>query len=72
MTCIQIPGGILCVQPTFKPGDPAPEGYINWHEWAAVQHTAGLRQKKCPACLRWKYPQEMHDVADVCNKCSTA
>ena len=26
MTCIQIPGGIVCVQPTFKAGDTAPTG----------------------------------------------
>lgn len=70
MTCIEIPGGIVCVQPAFKPGDPAPDGYLAWHEWAEVQHKAGLRQTKCSACLRWKYPQEMNDM-DVCNKCAT-
>ena len=59
MTCIQIDGGIVCVQPEFKPGDQAPDGYLAWHEWAEVQHKAGLRQKECAKCGRWKYPQEL-------------
>jgi len=48
--CIKIDGGILCVQPGFKPGDQAPSGYLAWHEWAEVQHKAGLRQKQCGRC----------------------
>lgn len=68
MTCIRFNGGIVCVQPTFKAGDPAPEGYLAWHEWAEVQHRAGLRQKICQRCWTWKFPQEMS--ADVCNKCA--
>jgi len=46
------------VTPDFKPGDPRPEGYLAWHEWARVQHRAGLRQRQCPVCLRWRFPQE--------------
>lgn len=69
MTCIEIPGGIMCVQPTFKAGDPAPTGYLAWMEWAEVQHKAGLRQKKCKQCWLWKFPQEMTDTA-VCKKCA--
>ena len=58
-----------------------------WHEWAEVQHKAGLRQKECGRCGRWKYPQELSDQHDrleaqsrkgpvtvitpVCNKCAT-
>ncbi len=42
-----------------QPGDQAPEGYIQWHAWAEVQHKAGLRQKECGKCGRWKYPQEL-------------
>jgi hypothetical protein len=42
----------------FKPGDPAPTGYIAWHEWAAAQHEGGLRQRRCPGCGRWRFPQE--------------
>jgi len=45
----------------YKPGDPAPEGYCEWHAWAEVQHKAGLRQKQCAHCLKWKYPQELSD-----------
>ena len=51
----------LLTQPTFKPGDLPPEGYLAWHEWAAVQHKAGLRQRECGKCGRWKYPQELSD-----------
>ena len=86
MPCIQIDGGIVCVQPEFKPGDQAPEGYLAWHEWAEVQHKAGLRQKECGRCGKWKYPQELSSKIDrhemqrrkgpvtveavVCNKCA--
>ena len=86
MTCIQIPGGVMCVQQEFKPGDQAPEGYLAWHEWAEVQHNAGLRQKECGRCGKWKFPQELSDkidryearsrngpvtlVALVCNNCA--
>ena len=69
MTCIQIPGGIVCVQPKFKAGDPAPEGYLAWHDWAEVQHKAGMRQKRCGCCGKWKFQQEMSDTA-VCNMCA--
>ena len=52
--------GLVCllVMPKYKPGDPAPEGYLQWHEWASVQHKAGLRQRWCPVCGKWFYPQE--------------
>lgn len=33
----------LDVAPDFKAGDPPPEGYLAWHEWAETQHKAGLR-----------------------------
>ena len=29
---------------------PAPTGYVQWHEWAAAQHRAGRRQRRCPGC----------------------
>ena len=53
--------GCLLVQEHYKPGDPAPEGYLAWHEWAAVQHKAGLRQKQCGSCGLWRYPQELSE-----------
>lgn len=45
--------------PTSKAGDQAPDGYLQWHEWARVQHKAGLRQRQCGKCSLWRYPQEL-------------
>ena len=42
----------------YKVGDPPPAGYIARYEWAQVQLRGGLRQSKCPHCLRWRFPQE--------------
>ena len=41
----------------YKPGDPEPKGYLEWHEWARVQQRAGLRQTQCPRCEKWLFPQ---------------
>ncbi len=57
----------ILVMPSFKPGDPAPEGYLQWHEWADVQHKAGLRQKQCGTCSKWCYPQELNPTPRVSN-----
>ena len=69
MTCTRLGGrgfnGIICTTPDFKPGDQAPEGYLAWHEWADKQHKAGLRQKECGRCGRWKYPQELSATQDA-------
>jgi hypothetical protein len=54
--------GIISFTPPFKPGDPAPTGYNDWHAWADVQHKAGLRQVTCGVCSLWKYPQELSDT----------
>lgn len=62
MPDIFLPDVILTVSGDFKPGDMQPTGYLDWHEWAEVQHKAGLRQKECGSCGRWKYPQELSDV----------
>ena len=43
---------------THQPGDLPPRGYTAWHEWAKVQHRAGLRQARCPTCGLWRFPQE--------------
>lgn len=51
----------ILVQEHYKPGDQAPEGYLAWHEWAEVQHKAGLRQQQCGRCGLWRYPQELSD-----------
>ena len=54
---------VACIleQANYKPGDQAPEGYLAWHEWAEVQHKAGLRQKQCGQCGLWRYPQELSE-----------
>lgn len=49
---------IVDIMPIFKAGDPAPSGYNEWHEWARVQLKAGLRQKRCPMCGLYRFPQE--------------
>jgi hypothetical protein len=43
---------------TYKVGDPRPEGYLEWHEWARVQLRGGLRPRKCRYCGLWRFPQE--------------
>ena len=57
---------VACIleQETYKPGDQAPEGYLAWHEWAEVQHKAGLRQKQCGRCGLWRYPQQLSATVD--------
>lgn len=57
---------VACIleQATYKPGDQAPEGYLEWHEWAEVQHKAGLRQKQCGRCGLWRYPQQLSAEVD--------
>jgi hypothetical protein len=52
--------GLVCltVIPIFKAGDPAPSGYVEWHEWARGQLKAGLKQKRCKMCGRFRFPQE--------------
>jgi predicted transcriptional regulator len=59
---------VACIleQDTYRPGDPAPDGYLAWHEWAEAQHKAGLRQKQCGRCGLWRYPQELSDQIDRC------
>lgn len=57
---------VACIleQAAYKPGDQAPEGYLAWHEWAEVQHKAGLRQKQCGRCGLWRYPQQLSALVD--------
>jgi hypothetical protein len=50
---------------SYNPGDmPPPQGYLEWHEWAEIQHKAGLRQKECGRCGKWYYPQELSPNID--------
>lgn len=48
----------LCVTGDYKPGDPAPEGYLERIEWARVQMKAGLIQRRCPGCGKYKFTHE--------------
>lgn len=52
---------IMTEQSGWKKGDqpPADHDYLGWHAWAEVQHKAGLRQRECGRCARWKFPQEL-------------
>ena len=52
---------VVCIleQATYKPGDLPPTGYLEWHEWAEVQRKAGIKQRQCGKCGKWKTPQEM-------------
>ena len=87
MPDVRIPNGVLTVAGNYTPGSQAPAGYLDWHEWAEVQHKAGLRQTECGRCGKWKYPQELSNQTDryeaqsrkgpvivitpVCNNCAT-
>lgn len=42
----------------FEVGSSPPSGCVAWHLWAEDQHKGGLRQKQCPVCGLWKFPQE--------------
>ncbi len=54
--------------PDYERGTLPPEGYLQWHAWAKVQQKAGLRQKKCPRCGLYRYPQEPCRKDGVCPK----
>ena len=60
------PVTLICVleQQRYRPGDQAPTGYLEWHEWAEVQHKAGLRQKQCGRCGLWRFPQQLSAQVD--------
>jgi hypothetical protein len=32
--------------------------YGEWQEWADQLHNKGIRQKQCPVCTRWLFPEE--------------
>jgi len=56
--------GWLTFEGDYKPGDPPPKGYNDWHAWAEVQEKAGLRQVQCSRCSKWNYPQEIARTED--------
>ena len=53
----------LMVGKKFKAGDPRPknESYTDWLDWAEAQHRGKLRQRQCPNCSHWLFPQEFED-----------
>ena len=53
------------IMPKFKAGDLPPDGYLEWHEWAAVQYAAGIRQSSCNRCDKWHTPQELPCTAQA-------
>ncbi|MGR9386401.1 hypothetical protein [Rhizobium leguminosarum] len=61
------------IMPTYRGGDPAPTGYLEWHEWARVQLRAGLRQQRCGKCNLYNFPQELTSETFnrklICNNC---
>ncbi len=59
---------IICVIISGFPtvGSQPPTGYLEWHEWAGVQHKGGLRQKTCPRCSKWRFPQEACLKQGIC------
>ena len=52
---------IACVDttPSFKVGDPQPDGYLARQAWAQVHLDAGLKQKRCCQCSRWVFPHQL-------------
>lgn len=63
--------GVLSIAGDYKPGDPPPAGYADWHEWAKVQDRAKLKQEPCGLCGLWRFPQEM-GLTNVVGKAYTA
>jgi hypothetical protein len=33
---------------------PSPEGYLQWHAWAALMGSRGFKQLRCPGCRLYK------------------
>ena len=57
--------GILDVVPEVTTGEPPPQGYVAWCEWARVQTKARLKQTTCAKCGLWKFPQELSDTVII-------
>lgn len=63
---------ILTISGEYKPGDLPPTGYSAREDWFWVQRRAGLRQKECPRCWRWCFPQELLPGRQICRNCLPA
>ncbi len=56
--------------PSFKAGDPIPEGYAARQEWAAVHVKAGLKEQRCVKCRCWRFPHQMSTKTNfICKEC---
>lgn len=69
-TALLTQNGVIVGRVTFGQrwdvGDQPPNGYLDWDEWAGVQHKGGLRQVHCPECVTYKYPQELsHEIVTM-------
>lgn len=42
----------------YQVGDPPPSGYVDWHDWVAIQYKGGLRQVRGEDG-KWRFPQEI-------------
>ena len=51
----------------YHGGEPRPEGYMDFIEWAKAQRKAGYRQTRCRQCGRFSFPQEL--TGRICNEC---
>jgi len=40
--------------------------YVKWHSWAKELYSKGHRQKQCPDCKYWFFPQEWKKE-NICN-----
>lgn len=54
----------LLVGQDYEIGSMPPSGYLQWHEWAGIQHKSGLRQQQCGRCGKWYFPQELSSEVD--------
>ena len=57
--------GTITIPGEYKPGEPAPLGYHDWHEWAAVQEAAGIEQSRCGRCCKFKFAHEHSGYFDI-------
>ena len=53
--------GSISITPDFRVGDPCPDGYVDRQEWFDVHLKAGLKQKRCEECGRYKFPHELSE-----------
>ncbi len=52
-------------------GTQPPSVYLAWHRWAEEHYKAGIRQKRCPQCQLWRFPQELSEVDFVSSATTT-